>query len=221
MHDGTSTSVAISSEEIETELQKILASPAFRRAPRHSRFLTYVVRKKLAGSTDCVKEYLIGLEVFDRPVDYDPGAEPIVRVEAGRLRSRLADYYKTLGRLDEIRIQLPIGTYVPVFSRNGVEPPMEAMVPDAPWGQSISGEEAALRNHNEDWRRWPIAAVVIFVVAITASYFVSRRPAKFTDKDTVVLADFANRTGDPVFDDTLKTALNSCFEPVAIPECAF
>ena len=207
MHDGTSTSVAISSEEVEAELQRILASPAFRRAPRHSRFLTYVVHKKLAGSADCVKEYLVGLEVFDRPVDYDPGAEPVVRVEAGRLRLRLADYYKTLGKHDEVRIHLPIGTYVPVFSRNRVEPPMAAAVPDTASVASISSDKVILRRHNKVWRRW-IAAAVIIVAAIGAVYFASRRPAKFTDKDTVVLADFANRTGDPVFDDTLKTALS-------------
>ena len=107
MHQGTSTSAAISSHEVEATLERILASPIFRRAPRHSRFLDFVVRKTLLGATGCVKEYVIGVEVFDRPTDYDPGTEPIVRVEAGRLRSRLAEYYKTSGKLDELRIYLP------------------------------------------------------------------------------------------------------------------
>ena len=116
---------AISSQEVEAELEKILASPLFSRAPRHSRFLEFVVRKKLAGLTECVKESLIGVEVFGRSPDYDPGSEPAVRVEAGRLRLRLTEYYRGPGRHDPIQLSLPKGTYVPVFSRNGIEPPLE------------------------------------------------------------------------------------------------
>src|SRR5271165_1544992 len=117
-----SSGPAIPPEEVEAELQRILASPIFRKAPRHSRFLSFVVRKALDGSGDSVKEYLIGLEVFDREPDYDPGSDPVVRVEAGRLRSRLADYYRKVGRLDPIHIALPKGTYVPLFYRNGIAP---------------------------------------------------------------------------------------------------
>ncbi len=130
MREGASLRAPISPAEVEAELQRILAAPTFRRAPRHSRFLEFVVRKKLAGSPDCIKEYSIGVEVFDRPADYDPGAEPVVRVEAGRLRSRLAEYYETSGKLDELRIYLPRGTYVPIFSRNGFESPV--MAPEVP-----------------------------------------------------------------------------------------
>ena len=110
-----SLGVGILSGEVEAELQRILASPTFRKAPRHCRFLSFVVWKALAGEAETVKEYLIGLEVFDRPSDYDPGTDPIVRAEARRLRSRLVDYYQTLGKLDQVRIDLPKGTYVPVF----------------------------------------------------------------------------------------------------------
>ena len=120
---------ATSSQEVEAELERILASPIFCRAPRHSRFLEFVVRKTLAGSANCVKESLIGMEVFGRPADYDPGAEPAVRVEAGRLRVRLAEYYKDFGKHDPIHIYLPKGSYVPAFSRNGTEPQLEEAMP--------------------------------------------------------------------------------------------
>jgi len=132
MHDGTplnsqdkeDLSVAgLPPSEVEAQLQKILQSPVFRSAPRHSRFLAFVVRKALAGHADSVKEYSIGLDVFDRKSDFDPGSDPVVRSEARRLRSRLADYYQTLGRLDPVHIDLPKGTYVPVFHRNGIAPP--------------------------------------------------------------------------------------------------
>ncbi|HZL66139.1 MAG TPA: tetratricopeptide repeat protein, partial [Candidatus Limnocylindrales bacterium] len=148
--------------------------------------------------------------VFDRPSDYDPGTDPIVRAEARRLRSRLVDYYQTLGKLDQVRIDLPKGTYVPVFYRNGVEPPLEEAASDLDSVAPIAKQrdEVTVRPARKTWRRWLAAAAVVIVAAIVAGYFVSRRPAKFTDKDTVVLADFANSTGDPVFDDTLKTALS-------------
>ena len=83
-------SAAISPPEIEAELKKILDSSLFRRAERSSQFLEYVVRKTLAGSASSLNEYAIGLEAFQLGSDeYDPLADPKVRVEAGRLRARL------------------------------------------------------------------------------------------------------------------------------------
>jgi hypothetical protein len=126
MHEGTSTAAAISPAEIEAELERILASPAFRKSPRHRRFLKFVVGEALVGAERSIKETLIGVEVFDRPAGYDPGAEPMVRVEAGRLRTRLDEYYKEMGGHDPIHIHLPKGSYVPVFYRNGVGCELEA-----------------------------------------------------------------------------------------------
>ena len=133
MQDGTSVKPQTSTDlcaaevpspaEIEAQLQRILESSVFRSSPRHSRFLSFVVRKALAGEADSIKEYPIGLEVFDRKPDFDPAADPVVRSEARRLRSRLADYYAKLGGQDPIHIELPKGTYVPVFHRNGFAPP--------------------------------------------------------------------------------------------------
>lgn len=74
-----SSGVAVPPEEVVPELQRILSSPTFRNAPRHCRFLSFVVSKALAGEGETVKEYLIGLEVFDRRDDYDPGTDPTVR----------------------------------------------------------------------------------------------------------------------------------------------
>ena len=125
-----SPTVAVPPEEVEAELRRILSSPTFRKAPRHCRFLSFVVSKALAGEAETVKEYLIGLEVFDRRSDYDPGIDPIVRAEARRLRSRLVDYYQTLGKADQVRIELPKGTYVPVFYRKGIGSPLEEAASD-------------------------------------------------------------------------------------------
>ncbi len=199
---------AISSQEVEAELEKILASPLFSRAPRHSRFLEFVVRKKLAGLTECVKESLIGVEVFGRSPDYDPGSEPAVRVEAGRLRARLAEYYKDLGRHDPIQIYLPKGTYVPVFSRNGVTPPLEEISEAGPVADASPSEKIIVARGDRYWRRWLAAAAVVILAIVVVTYSVSRPRARFSEKDSIVLADFDNNAGDAVFDDTLKQGLS-------------
>jgi TolB-like protein/Tfp pilus assembly protein PilF len=111
-----------SSEEIEAELGRILSSQTFRNAPRHSRFLSFVVRRTLAGEAASLKEYVIGVEVFDRGTDYDPGSDATVRAEAKRLRWRLAEYYRDAGKLDAICIELPKGGYVPVFRPGASQP---------------------------------------------------------------------------------------------------
>jgi serine/threonine-protein kinase len=81
------------------------------------RFLGLVVTEMLEGRSNDLKEYRLGLEVFDRQESFDPGADPIVRVEARRLRAKLAKYYGSDGRYDDIVVELPKGGYVPSFRR--------------------------------------------------------------------------------------------------------
>ena len=222
VHEGTSQSwqderasssaVPIPPEEVEAELQRILSSPIFRKAPRHCRFLSFVVWKALAGESDNVKEYLIGVEAFDRPADYDPGIDPIVRAEARRLRSRLVDYYQTLGKHDRVRIELPKGTYVPVFCSSGSELPLEDTTspPDLVAPSALRHNAIGLPS-GKSMRRWLFAAALI-VVALAAggTYWIRshKAPPKLTDNDSIVLADFDNKTGDAVFDDTLRQGLS-------------
>src|SRR3954454_5641537 len=105
----------ISAESIRVELEKILASHIFSRADRPSRFLRFVVEHAVGNAGSPLKEYAIGLGVLERGESFDPRLDPIVRVEAGRLRSRLLEYYKTEGLDDAVVIELPKGGYVPVF----------------------------------------------------------------------------------------------------------
>ena len=78
---------------VRQQLQAILGSRPFVTALRARRFLTHMVEERLAGRTDGIKELVLGIEVFDRPSDFDPKVDTIVRVEAGRLRRRLEEYY--------------------------------------------------------------------------------------------------------------------------------
>src|SRR5438445_469773 len=79
------------------------------------RFLQFAVDQKLRNRSVRLKEYLIGVTVFERGENFNPGTDPIVRVQARRLRSKLNLYYETEGRADTVLIELPCGGYVPVF----------------------------------------------------------------------------------------------------------
>jgi TolB-like protein/Tfp pilus assembly protein PilF len=103
---------------VQAELQRILASPAFLRSERLARFLRYVVEQTLAGEGEAIKEYSIGVSVYDRP-DFDPRIDSSVRVDARRLRAKLEEYYEGPGANAPLRIELPKGTYVPVFVLRG------------------------------------------------------------------------------------------------------
>lgn len=97
------------------ELDRILSSRHFRSADRSKQFLRYVVLSKLDGHTDRLKERTIGTEVFQRPLGYATGDDPVVRVQAGEVRRRLEQYYQELPQPSPLRIELPVGSYSPVF----------------------------------------------------------------------------------------------------------
>src|SRR3954447_11837243 len=100
---------------VRAELDRILQSAGFAHSERMARFLRCVVERAVAGRGEEVKEYLLGVEVFDRKSDYDPRVDPIVRVEARRLRAKLQDYYDHNGKDSKVQIELPKGAYVPCF----------------------------------------------------------------------------------------------------------
>jgi hypothetical protein len=104
-------------QEIRSQLERILLSPPFRSSKRHPRFLRFVTEKTLSGTAEELKERVIGVEVFDREIQYDVSSDPIVRVAAGDIRKRLAQYYIQPGHEHELRIELPPGSYVPMFCR--------------------------------------------------------------------------------------------------------
>lgn len=102
-------------QAIEQQLHRINSSDKFRKCPQLMRFLRFTVQEALSRRDGGSKERLIGMEVFGRPADYDAGADPVVRVEARRLRRKLAEYYSTEGREDPIEVRLPKGGYLPEF----------------------------------------------------------------------------------------------------------
>ncbi len=106
------------SEDICDQLRKIIASPEFSTRQRLMDFLSYIVEETLAGRGDRIKGFTVGQEVYGKAHDFDPQNDTIVRVEAGRMRRRLATYYHTQGKHDRVVINVPKGTYTPKFSWN-------------------------------------------------------------------------------------------------------
>jgi Tol biopolymer transport system component len=123
-HGVAETSPALSPQMILEELDRILASREFSQAPRLRQFLRFTVEETLAGRSEALKEYTIGVRVYDRGEGFDPRSDPIVRVQAGKLRGRLSSFYAS-GSFSPVRIELPKGTYVPVFRENQPQQPAE------------------------------------------------------------------------------------------------
>jgi tetratricopeptide (TPR) repeat protein/TolB-like protein len=112
----------IPAADIKSELEQILRSRAFIQSHRIRRFLQFIVEESLLGQPHRLKEYLIGIEVFDRREIFDPRVDSIVRVEARRLRSKLEDYYRFEGKDDQVHIVLRKGSYVPAFEYRSASP---------------------------------------------------------------------------------------------------
>ena len=111
---------AMNAASVREALERILASPGFEASARHRRLLEYLVEETLAGRADRLKGLTIAIDVFGRDAaTYDREADPVVRIEAAKLRRRLKSYYLTAGQEDPIRIDIPKGTYVPTFERAG------------------------------------------------------------------------------------------------------
>src|ERR1700689_5971995 len=97
------------------QLERLLENPYFSHSRRFPSFLRFVVERTLSGQTDLLKERTLGIEIFGRDPDYDTASDPIVRVTAAEIRKRIEQYYQEPGPGNELRISLPLGSYVPQF----------------------------------------------------------------------------------------------------------
>jgi adenylate cyclase len=102
-------------QQIQTQTERILKSPAFTRSNRSRKLLGYIVEQALEGNAKRLKQYAIATEALGRSPDFDPDIDPIVRLEASKLRRALEDYYLRDGAQDRVRISIPKGSYAPAF----------------------------------------------------------------------------------------------------------
>jgi Tol biopolymer transport system component len=156
---------AVAPDVVEAQLARMLDSQTFRSAERSKALLRFVVLEALAGRANRLKDYTLGVEVLGRGDQFDPRTDPIARVEASRLRSRLELYYATEGSTDPLRILLPKGGYVPAFeprtppsaaeaatSLPGSRAPTNAAL----WrGVALAAAAVLVASGLVAWRRWP------------------------------------------------------------------
>jgi hypothetical protein len=116
-------------EANQTQVQRIVQSKAFRTSEVHRNLLQYLAEKSLSGTADSVKEYTVGLDVFGKPASYDPRQESVVRMHVGRLRQKLAEYYRSEGADDPILVDVPKGGFKVTFETREIPP--DAIVADA------------------------------------------------------------------------------------------
>jgi len=116
VQQGSAIELSKDSEaKINAQLTRILSSKAFRQADRLKRFLSYIVEETVAGRGERLNEFVVGVEVFGKPDSFDPRNDPIVRVQARRLRAQLARFYREEAPDSDLQIELPKGGYAPVF----------------------------------------------------------------------------------------------------------
>jgi hypothetical protein len=139
----TSVAPSISLFEKREELRRVLESKYFTNSPKKTRFLEFVSEQAFLGNGEKLNEYLIGVEVYDRGVDFNPQKDPIVRVQAHEIRRLLDKYYKEDGHSGLIRLDLPSGHYVPVFRRST----FDQTAADAPAAPEVTKARAPNRVH--------------------------------------------------------------------------
>lgn len=202
----------LTDSQVREELQRIVESARFATAGRLPLLLRHLVEAALAGENERLKESVLGIEFFQRGNDFDPRLDPIVRVEARRLRARLEEYYSGEGASHPVKIEIPRGAYVPVF-READAAPVEAgpaleMEPGnegAPVERPIAreaGPPAAVPASADAVitvkrsRIW-LAVAVISLLAVAAIWFWSRKQwADSGQSHSVAVLPFANLTGD-------------------------
>lgn len=163
---------------IRAGLARILVSDTFRAAPQLCAFLGFIVERAIEGRSAELKGYTIAVEAFGRSADFDPQSDPIVRVEAGRLRRALAQYYAGEGAGDPVRITMPVGAYVPAFDRAGpshepatlpTSPAQDVSVGSpSPVPGAVASAPPSLESPRERWlaKRWPLIATLALCAAL-------------------------------------------------------
>ncbi|MFC1664612.1 hypothetical protein ACFL17_03175 [Pseudomonadota bacterium] len=151
-------------DEIDTQLGRILKSRTFKDSLRLQQFLQYVVSQTLKGESKRIKGFTIAQEVFGRGNPDDAQSSTIVRVEAGRLRRHLNDYYLNEGQQDSIRLEIPKGAYVPVFSSNTAEGKKKKSSPAAP------PPDTSTPSSSTDVKRFKYFLVIVIALFLTALF---------------------------------------------------
>lgn len=162
-------------ESVDVELERaelkcVLESKEFSRSPTLARLLSYLCEKLFAGEADRIKEYSIAIEAFRRGESFDQDSDSIVRVEANRLRRRLAEYYAQSGSIRPLRITIPVGQYVPRFESARASD--QSRVPSASCqpGELTEDPPNARKQRSNYWNWWVVAAMLAAFAGVAGTW---------------------------------------------------
>ncbi len=191
--------LTVPARAVVQELERVVHSSTFCKAERCVRLLRYVTELTLEGRTHHLKEYALGLDVFGRPATYDPRTDPVVRLEARRLRLKLAEYYQQEGLDDSVVIELPKGAYIPKFrlrSAPAAAPEIERSAPTETDEAAISEHKVSATLPPPQARAAPglgngigfiwIALAFVLVFAVAATLFAVRKRASISPTRTSI-----------------------------------
>ena len=179
--------------EVQAELRRILTSDHFVNAERLSAFLRFAVERTLAGEGAALKEYVLGTEVFGRGPEFDPRLDPVVRVEARRLRAKLQEYYETAGREDAVVITFRKGRYAPAFE------------PRAQPEQAMKARRTPMIPSKAFW----LWAALALLVAGGAAGLIARRNSGSAAATPILVLPSANQAQDQPFAEGLGEAVTA------------
>lgn len=198
-----------SPQAVRDQLEKILAAAPFAASTRSQRFLRHVVESSLSSGEESLKEYSIAVDVFDRDASYDPSIDATVRVEAGRLRARLREYYDEAGHNDPVLIAMPKGAYRATFESRPTPsepaPAPSSVNPAATAAAALAASPATPAAPGSASRRsrlirlWVIAASILLFLGLGSYgvYWSRHERLSPSRQQLIVLAvlPFANQTG--------------------------
>ena len=172
-----------------SQIEKIANSHALHNAESLRKLVRYLADHALEHPGVPLKEYQIATEVFGRPVDFDPQLDSNIRVQAGRLRLKLGEYYASEGAEDTVQVEMPKGTYLLSFH---VRTP-ESARPHAPTSEDIAAEEASVRRASRRWKLAVVCLSVLLLAAVAAIWWLagSRIKAEVETRSAAVPAAFA------------------------------
>src|SRR3954454_9532153 len=168
-------------DEQRAELKSVLESPQFLRAPKLAQLLSYLCERLFSGQAGQIKEYSIGAEVFGRGEAFDQNSDSIVRVEANRLRKRLAEYYAGDGASHRLHITVPVGQYVPDFepgpaaraetALSTAMPPLANQSEEPASIQTQAPAPARFRSPGHRLSIWIISTTILVAAALLVAYY--------------------------------------------------
>ena len=219
-------------DECQRQLHKTLQSASFRSASMLQQLLRYLTDKSFARSSEVLKEYTIGVEALGRPLDFDPKADPIVRVQIHRLRQKLKEYFDSDGVHDGIVIEIPKGQHLPVFrytySANADSRSETALESD--WGlpkdqvvqNGHAASEAKIPRSRKPFLPTALIGIAVLTAVFVAGLWIGNKSARGIGKTgTTDAKSDPKRSSDPVTAFWAKYIGNDPNPVIAYPDAMF